>query len=398
VKISVLLLLSLAGGALIAQLLLRDTGYVLINFQGYLVELSVPLTVFLLALAYILVRLLVRAVRAPRKLGEAAGRIGQRRASRNFTRGLIEIAEGNWARAERMLTRGIRNSETPLLNYLAAARAAQNQGAYKRRDRWLEMAREQSPDTANAVLLTQAELQIDHRQYQDARNTLAKLRGAQASELHALALKSRIYRKTSDWESLKSLLPMLRKLRKKSAADDNLERDIFAVLMEQARANKDGEALDGFWKQIPAALRSELLILRPYFGGLIAAGRHGLEPRLRKAVRASWDAELIDHYGQLETKAATLIVRVEGWLTERSEDPCLLRTAGRLCMKEKLWGKARSYLETSIGIRPNPVTYQLYGQLLERLGESVAAADAFRLGLNLVSPADLPALENLSQS
>ena len=67
-------------------------------------------------------------------------------------------------------------------------------------------------------------------------------------------------------------------------------------------------------------------------------------------------------------------------------------------MKEKLWGKARSYLETSIGIRPNPVTYQLYGQLLERLGESVAAADAFRLGLNLVSPADLPALENLSQS
>ena len=140
------------------------------------------------------------------------------------------------------------------------------------------------------------------------------------------------------------------------------------------------------------------VILRAYFGGLIDGGRHGLEPRLRKAVRTGWDARLIELYGQLETPAAKRIKKVETWLLERSEDPVLLKTAGNLCMQEKLWGMARSYLESSIGIRPDPDTYQLYGQLLERLGESVGAAEAFRNGLGLVSPAELPALEKLPQS
>ena len=125
--------MALAVGALIAQFLLPDAGYVLISFHDYRIELTVPMMVFLLALGYLLIRVILRIIQAPKKLGEAAGRASQRRASKHFTRGLIEMAEGNWARGERMLTRGIRNSETPLLNYLAAARAAQNQGQGRRR-------------------------------------------------------------------------------------------------------------------------------------------------------------------------------------------------------------------------------------------------------------------------
>jgi HemY protein len=397
VKTSILLLVALAVGALIAQFLLQDAGYVLISFHGYRIEFSVPMMVFLLALGYLLIRVILRIIQAPKKLGEAAGRASQRRASKHFTRGLIEMAEGNWARGERMLTRGIRNSETPLLNYLAAARAAQNQGQHKRRDRWLEMAREQSPDSAGAVLLAQAGFQIDENQYAEALKTLAKLPGTQGEQGQALDLNARIYRETADWDNMKKLLPALRKRDAKNGALAGLEQEVFGGLMQQAESAKNTDRLDALWKEIPGRLKSDPVILRAYFGGLINGGRHGLEPRLRKAVRTGWDARLIELYGQLETPAAKRIKKVENWLLERSEDPVLLKTAGNLCMQEKLWGMARSYLESSIGIRPDPDTYQLYGQLLERLGESVGAAEAFRNGLGLVSPAELPALEKLPQ-
>ncbi|MFS8608656.1 MAG: heme biosynthesis protein HemY, partial [Gammaproteobacteria bacterium] len=60
-----------------------------------------------------------------------------------------------------------------------------------------------------------------------------------------------------------------------------------------------------------------------------------------------------------------------------------------------LWGKARSYLESSIAIEPAPEAYALYGTLLDRLGENEQAALAFRSGLALADAgkASVPALE-----
>jgi len=58
-------------------------------------------------------------------------------------------------------------------------------------------------------------------------------------------------------------------------------------------------------------------------------------------------------------------------------------------MRAELWGKARSYLESSIGLAADPAAYALYGQLLRQLGEESAASDAFRQGLGLASHVDV---------
>ena len=70
-------------------------------------------------------------------------------------------------------------------------------------------------------------------------------------------------------------------------------------------------------------------------------------------------------------------------------------TAARLCLRNELWGKARSYLETVISLRPTPEAYQDYGRLLNRLGEGDAAADAFREGLGLVAESPKTAIPHL---
>ena len=63
-------------------------------------------------------------------------------------------------------------------------------------------------------------------------------------------------------------------------------------------------------------------------------------------------------------------------------------------MANELWGKARSYLETTLAIRPEPQSFALYGELLDQLGEPEAAARAYQAGLKIVAPVvdDLPAL------
>ncbi len=73
----------------------------------------------------------------------------------------------------------------------------------------------------------------------------------------------------------------------------------------------------------------------------------------------------------------------------------MLFTAAQLCLANELWGKARSYLESSLALEPTPRAYALYGRLLARLGEADGAASAFRSGLGMVSKGDLdlPVLE-----
>ncbi len=46
-----------------------------------------------------------------------------------------------------------------------------------------------------------------------------------------------------------------------------------------------------------------------------------------------------------------------------------------------------------ISLRPSPEVYQVYGALLNRLGDTEAAADAYRDGLGMVAGNNLPALE-----
>ena len=88
--------------------------------------------------------------------------------------------------------------------------------------------------------------------------------------------------------------------------------------------------------------------------------------------------------------------RAEGWLANHSEDSDLLLSAARLCLRNELWGKARSYLETVISLRPSPEAYQEYGALLNQMGEADAAAEAYRDGLGMVAGSNLPAIEHLT--
>ncbi len=394
-KIGIIVVIVLIASAFGAHFLLADPGYVVINFRGYIVEMSVPVLVLLAAALVFVVWLIRKIIVAPRRLGEAAGRYRSARSGQKLTRGMIAVAEGDLARGEKLLARAASTSDSPLFNYLQAARAAHLQGRDDRRDEWLRLAFKETPEAANAVLLTQAEFQLDRGQYEQALATLRRLEEDSKDHAQALALMGRLYFRLEDWASLADTLPRLRK--NAQVKPELLDKWTVRVHRESLDKAADADALDLAWKKIPRKLRTDVDLLESYYGGLMRVGLHDrAEKELTSALKSNWRGPLVRLFGLVEaTNTTKQLKRAEGWLKNHGEDPDLLLAAARLCLRNELWGKARSYLETVISLRPTPEAYQEYGALLTQMGEADGAADAYRDGLGMVAAKPLPAIPHI---
>jgi HemY protein len=396
-KFGLIVIFALIVSAIGANFLLQDPGYVVINFRGYVIEMSVPVLAALIIALFISIWLAVKLFNAPRRLGEVAGRYRSGRAGERLTKGVIEVAEGNFAKGERLLARAAGVSEAPLLNYLQAARAAHLLGQDERRDTWLKQAYENLPGAANAVLLTQAELQLDQGQYEQALATLRQIEERSPNHGHALTLLGRLYYRLEDWQHLGQLLPRIRKYGRLDP--DKLNEWSVRVYREELSAASSESAIVEAWQQVPKELKQDEAVLEAWFLGQIRLGMHDkAEKALSAELKRSWRPPLVRLYGLIESSDPTRqLKQAENWLSSHGEDADLLLTAARLCLRTELWGKARSYLETVIAIRPSAEAYQEYGRLLNQLGEGDAAAEAYRDGLNLAAGTGRTAIPHLDE-
>lgn len=383
-------LLVLLAGVSIALILHEDPGYVLVSYGQWTVESSLALFLLALVLAFAALYYSIRLGRGLWRLPlHMRGWRQQRRirkAHDALSRGLMEMAEGRWGTAETTFIKHASHSDNQLLHYLAAARAAQRQGAHERRDQYLYLAHKSVPDADVAVGLTQAELQLAHHQMEQALATLTHLRGLAPHHPYVLRMLMKLYRELRDWEHLRALLPELRKRRVlKEEEAHRLELQVYGELLDQA-ARKDGLAgLEAAWAHMPKRLRQEEALLLAHVRHLMALGDdERAEPLVREALKRQWSDDLVYAYGLLKGPSlAKQLATAEGWLKAHGKNPVLLLTLGRLCLRNRLWGKARLYFESSLGAGPRPETYKELGGLLEQLGEADAAKDCFRKGVVL---------------
>ena len=392
-------LLVLALSVFLALAIKQDNGYVLIGYGNWSVEGSLAffalLNLILFALLYTLIRLLNRIHGMPRRFQSWRRQRDDARARKALTQGLVELSEGRWKSAEKNLVRYATRSEAPLLNYLAAARSAQQQGAYDRRDHYLQLAHESMPSADVAVGLTQAELQLAHEQLEQALATLEHLRQIAPQHTHVLKLLKELYERIGDWDGLYRLLPELKKHKVIGKPElEILELQIFGNLLEAAAADGDPERLREAWRRLPAVARSQRDLITRYATHLMEQGEQDrVEKLLRQTIERHWDEELVERYSRVSSSdLVSQLSSAEAWLKAHPRDPVLLLTLGRLSLKNRLWGKARSYLEASIGARPSAPAYRELGALLESMGEERQALACYRAGLELDSDLPLPEL------
>lgn len=370
---------ALLCGALLAHLLLADPGYVAIRFAGHLIEMSAITFVLVLVAAYFLVRTLLKLFRARRLWREAQLQRRHDRARRSLAKGLLEMSEGEWAASEETLVRSAREAESPAAHYLVAARAADLQGHTGRRDELLAKAVDASTDRRAPALIMQAEMHLKHKQYQAALATLQQLEARGESTARAVMLLARIYRQTEDWQQLQALEPRLRDTRGVSTTfADEVVAQIYLDRLKDAGAKADTDALRAAWKEMPKSLTQRAEIVVGYARAAMACDQdEAAEVELRKFLNKQWDESAVLVYGELAAgEPLAALERAEEWLPAHQEDSALLLTCARLSIHAELYGKARSYLETSIAIRPRLEAWHLLANLYEQMGERDRAAKA----------------------
>jgi len=385
VKTLVGLLLVLFAATAAAILLLEDTGYVLIGYGAWTVEMSLAVLVVLVLMLFVVLSIVLRlangTLRLPRRWRGWREHRRTLTSQRGLTEGLVKLAEGDWSQAEKRLLRQAGNSATPLLHYLAAARAAHEQSAYDRRDHYLRLAHQSLPDADLAVGLTQAELQLEHRQLEEAESTLLGLQRQAPHHSHVLKLLMRLYLDLGGWRRLRDLLPELRRRKVVPGSEYTvLELKVHGELLDEAAADGDAAALERTWGDVPKDLRSGELLVLTYVRHLLHFGRgSAAEPLLRNTLNRRMSDRLVELYGLVEgDRPARQLEQAESWLAGDPKNPVLLLTVGRLAARSKLWGKARSALEGSLEAQPRAETYRELGVLLEQLGEHEAASACYR--------------------
>lgn len=376
IVVLVLLLVAVA-----AQFLAADAGYVLISFQGWAVEMTVPILIALLALLLFVAGLLRRVRQAPRLVAERAAKAGARRTGRRVARGLVALAAGRLALGERLLAKAAGRSQAPVLQYLAAARLAHGSGDAERRDHWFSLAEKAQPEARDAVALERAELHLKAGEQAAAMSHLAGILERDPRHLQALRLFIPLQLQREEWAKAARRLKALRK-RGQSADGDAALWTVRAYTGLLGEA-EDARRVQRLWGELPRDLRANENLALAYARAQMRNGAHELaEQDLRRRLDTQWNSELAGAYGELELQDIPSAIRhAESWLADNPEDGALLLALGRLCRKAKLWGKARSYLETSLGLEESRGGWLELAELLEELNENEAAGEAYRRGL-----------------
>jgi HemY protein len=279
------------------------------------------------------------------------------------------------------MTRSAADAESAVVNYLVAARAADLQDAVARRDEWLARAQDAAPEERAPALVTLAEMQMRRGQHEAALSTLEQLDASGDLNSRGLELMARLCQKLGRGEQLRRLGPRLRNAKELPEAQVN---ELLAqAQLEEIRAlaeRGDVEALETAWNALPRGARKLPQAIVAYARAHMAGNDHaGAERALRELIEETGDASAIRLYGELVLPDPLQpLDRAEAWLRARPEEPDLLASCARLCLRAELIGKARSYLEASIARRPSAENSLLLSELLGELGEPERAAQVLR--------------------
>lgn len=389
IRFLLLVLLALALGASAAFYLRADAGYVQIAWHSWRVETSLlGLALAIAACGFALyygARLLIAGVRLPAILRGAMSERRERRAQASFEAGLAHLLEGRWRKAEIELVRRAADHRARGLNYLFAAQAARQLAAADRAERYLQQAAETAP---LAAALARAERALAGGDIAAARQLLLPLREQDPRHERVLEQLAQTHAASGDWEALDALLAA-RETGQSLPAERVRDLHRRAGLGRLQAALKQGR-LDQFksaWESAPGALREAPECRRIYAAGLVELNAQAqASAQITAVLRDDWDAALANLYGQLEgIDAMTQLANAEQWLGKFGEKPELLQLAARACRRNKLWGKARSYLEGLIRVAPAPAAYLELAQVCQQMQAPDDAARYYRQGLELAA-------------
>jgi HemY protein len=367
----------------------HNPAYVLLVYPPYRIELSLTLFVVLLVLTFVsgygLVRLIIAAVQMPAYVREFRLERAQAKVRALLDKELGAFFEGRYAAAEKAAARAMELGDTSALHPIIAARSAHELREYKKRDAYLAAAEGKTIGGSTMRLMTTSKFLLDQRKPRSALEALKKLRDSGVKgHLGAMSLELKAHQQAGNWDQV---LKVLDTLEKRSSIDATLAVQLRQqAWLEIIRQQEDLASLTVCLKKIPADFKRRSKIAATAARALIQHGGDSLALQLlTDSLNAQWDSNLVALYGECHSNdVVAQIEQAEKWLIQYKQDAGLLLALGKLCLHQKLWGKAQSYLDASNSIAPSHAAYTALGRLAERLGESDVAQKYYQKAMELV--------------
>jgi len=379
-KYLVWLLGMFAAAVALATVASHNSSYVLLVYPPYRAEMSLMLfiviSLLLFFLGYGVVRLTITVLQLPSHVRKFRLGKAQAKSAELMEQVLGAFFEGRYAAAEKAATNAMESGDPSAVYPIIAARSAHELHDYQKRDAYLAAAEGRKIGDSTMRLVTTGKFMLDQRDPRAALGIVQKLRDSGVKgHVGAMSLELKAQQQAGNWDEV---LEVLDQLEKRSSIDsiiaDQLRQQAW---IEKIRQQDDLAGLNTCLKRMPADLkrRSKVAaaaanVLIRYGGGSIA------QQLLTESLNAQWDSELVELYGDcISGDVMEQIEHAEKWLNLHKQDSALLLALGKLCLHQKLWGKAQNYLDASSGIAPSHAAYTELARLAERLGKS---DEAFR--------------------
>ena len=396
-KLIILLIIAFAAAIGLASFMQSANGYVRIHLDPYTIDVNIWVFILgaiaLFIIGYLLFRLIGWIFSTKKRVGAWKQKKDEVSAGKSMQRGYIDLIEGKWDSAEKQLTAKVDKSPAPVLNYLAAAHAAQQNGNAQARDGYLKKAYDNDPSSKVAVDLTQARMQYEAGNLDEAKNTLTRLLFLVPKSEQVQRMLLAVNRERNDYQSVLEQLPKLKRLKNFTAEEAvACENEACTNLLEGVQ-DQGIEEIDKVWNSLTRKQRRIPEIVDQYAYELLHEGRtEQAENLIRQTLRKTWNSDLAYTYGLVNHDAQRQMRLAEGWLNNQPQDGNLLLTLGRLAVRSKAWDKARNYYQQAITAGASQEANRELGQLLEDLGEADKALEYYRSGLEQVLP--LPKLQS----
>lgn len=357
----------------------HNPAYLLLVYPPYRIELSLTLFASLLLLVFVfgygLVRLMIAAMQLPEYVRKFRLERAQAKARELLDESLGAFFEGRYAAAERASARAMELGDTSALHPIIAARSAHELREYEKRDTYLSAVEGKAAGDSTMRLMALAKFKLDQHDPHAALQALQELRDSGVKgHLGALSLELKAQQQAGNWDEV---LNVLEQLEKRDSIDVTMASQFRQqAWLEKIHQQQDLTGLVDCLINIPADFKRRSKIAATAAQALIQHGGCSVAQQLLSdSLNAQWDSELVALYGDCQSgdrqfdNGAAQIEQAEKWLNQHKDDAGLLLALGKLCLHQKLWGKAQNYLDASISVSPSHAAYTALGQLAEQLGK-----------------------------
>ena len=206
-------LLTFSGGVL-GLLISRDSGYVLVRYDGVLIETSLWLFSASMAILFIFLLMLIKLSSRFFSLLKTY-EVWKRKKRFDFSfrtaeQGILAMACSRWLEAKNLLIESSERAERPLIFWILAAQAANYFGSRDDRERLLRKISAESSEAAEAVMYMRISFHIEEGHHREAVRLLLDIRANEVLTEFWLNRLVECYRALGEERKIEVLLPELK--------------------------------------------------------------------------------------------------------------------------------------------------------------------------------------------